>query len=554
MMRDSEVNQSNDALKNVLESDGFQAAPQLQRFLKYVVDEELAGRGDQLKAYNIAVDALGRPESFDAQSDPVVRVQAGRLRKLLAAYYAGEGADEPVRIELPKGSYRPRFVEHSVAIGQSDYRRAMIAAIVILLAVVGVLAYMLADHIGDFHSDQTPPEQVVSGEPPIVEVQPFVNNAGEANRAVVEGLRLQLISDLSHFRSLRVRTVHVEEGQTALLRPARYRITGIAVITGGRIQFTLTALETKNRTLLWSKTFYAPGNDNQFYALLSDTVRSIVTQLASTSGVLQVDAMHRLNRRLETAGSQSASSYECVLLVTAYDLYKRREDEVAARACLKRLTQEDSQDGAIWAAWALMQFLDWTKEGVSPNHPLLESALSAAHRAVQLDPTGSDGHEYLGLILMARGEEDEALRQLLRAQELNPSKPELHVVLGYHWMLHGDWAGGLKSVRLGVALTPSVPGWMRIPLSINAFISGDYTGALSEAEEIIFSGDSRGIVLALAAAIALDDKMLIAKHQRAFLNDKDSNLADPMRAIRNVFNAPEVLQKYEVTLARADLG
>ena len=69
----------------------------------------LAGRSDRIKGYTIGVHALGRGESFDPQTDPIVRVEAGRLRRALARYYAGAGSTDPLVIELPRGGYVPTF-------------------------------------------------------------------------------------------------------------------------------------------------------------------------------------------------------------------------------------------------------------------------------------------------------------------------------------------------------------------------------------------------------------------------------------------------------------
>ncbi len=75
-----------------------------------MVETTLAGRGAEIKGYTIAVEALGRPEDFDPVSDPIVRVEAGRLRRALEQYYAGEGAADPVRIEVARGGYVPVFL------------------------------------------------------------------------------------------------------------------------------------------------------------------------------------------------------------------------------------------------------------------------------------------------------------------------------------------------------------------------------------------------------------------------------------------------------------
>lgn len=98
-----------DALARIIAHPLLAKSIKLQRFLTYVVDEALAGRADRLKAYNIATIALGRPDSFDPSQDPIVRVEASRLRRALAAYYASEGLHDPVRIQLNAGSYQPHF-------------------------------------------------------------------------------------------------------------------------------------------------------------------------------------------------------------------------------------------------------------------------------------------------------------------------------------------------------------------------------------------------------------------------------------------------------------
>jgi hypothetical protein len=101
------------ALEKVTASPILAKSPQLVNFLTYTIEETLAGRGDRLKAYTIATDALGRGADFDPQIDPIVRVEAGRLRRALDAYYADEGRHDRLVIDLPRGSYIPRFRPNS---------------------------------------------------------------------------------------------------------------------------------------------------------------------------------------------------------------------------------------------------------------------------------------------------------------------------------------------------------------------------------------------------------------------------------------------------------
>lgn len=108
------------ALERVLESATFKAAPQLAAFLRFVVETTLSGHADIIKAYTVAVEALGRPENFDPTADATVRVEGGRLRHAIARYYDGEGAGDPVIIDVPVGSYVPQFRRREAAATGTD--------------------------------------------------------------------------------------------------------------------------------------------------------------------------------------------------------------------------------------------------------------------------------------------------------------------------------------------------------------------------------------------------------------------------------------------------
>jgi hypothetical protein len=97
------------ALDRICASRPFAASRRLKSFLRFVVQRALEGRGHRLKGYTIGVEALGRPPDFDPQIDPIVRVEATRLRRALARYYSGEGALDPIVIDLPLGRYTPTF-------------------------------------------------------------------------------------------------------------------------------------------------------------------------------------------------------------------------------------------------------------------------------------------------------------------------------------------------------------------------------------------------------------------------------------------------------------
>lgn len=110
------VEEKRAALRHVLESRTFARSDQLRHFLSYVCEMDFVGRSGEINEYAIGIDALGRPKEYSPQDDSTVRSRAYSLRQKLQEYYEKERADAPLRIELPKGSYIPLFVEAVVAL------------------------------------------------------------------------------------------------------------------------------------------------------------------------------------------------------------------------------------------------------------------------------------------------------------------------------------------------------------------------------------------------------------------------------------------------------
>src|SRR3954471_747687 len=90
-------------------SSVFRNSPQLATFLWFIVEAQLRGKAARLKGYTIGVEVLRRDTSFDPQLDPIVRVEATRLRRAIERYYAGPGVDDTIMISLPRGGYAPRI-------------------------------------------------------------------------------------------------------------------------------------------------------------------------------------------------------------------------------------------------------------------------------------------------------------------------------------------------------------------------------------------------------------------------------------------------------------
>jgi serine/threonine-protein kinase len=211
-------------LDRVLSSETFRQAARLKRFLTFVVNEATAGRADQLKEYVIGVQVFDRESGFDPRTDPIVRVQARRLRSRLAAYYLDEGLDDELLIDLPKGGYAPTF--HT----REQPRRSRPAAHIVSQDAVVVLGF----------EDCSP---------------------GRDLGYICEGLRTELIHAITCSEGLRVVSAPLRPPQAAgegagdasAVHPA-LQITGSVRASGRRIRLTAHIIDSPTGSILSSDT------------------------------------------------------------------------------------------------------------------------------------------------------------------------------------------------------------------------------------------------------------------------------------------------------------
>lgn len=109
-------------LEAILESDGFARSRRMQRFLRFVVEETLAGSADQLGEYSVGLAVFDRGVDFEPALDPIVRNEARRLRVKLLEYYSRAAGAGTVLIEMPKGGYVPTFRTMPASVGEADPR------------------------------------------------------------------------------------------------------------------------------------------------------------------------------------------------------------------------------------------------------------------------------------------------------------------------------------------------------------------------------------------------------------------------------------------------
>lgn len=261
-------------LDRILSSPEFQAHDRGRRFLQYVVLETLEGRRDQLGAHAIAQAVFGRGVEFDAQSDPVVRIEAGRIRRALERYYLICGSNDPVKITIPKGHYAPSF-ERCARDGERSMFPAEIRNTVKrirrgegrltardLLMPVGVPAVcaalaMLALIRPLEHYLAQPPARSVASDPQRktrIVVEPLTTLGGMPNGTdIARGLGNELISRLAKVEGLIVLAPQVSVA--TLPSGAMFSLQGNVTTEKAILHVQLRMIRSADGRVVWAKRF-----------------------------------------------------------------------------------------------------------------------------------------------------------------------------------------------------------------------------------------------------------------------------------------------------------
>jgi TolB-like protein len=521
-------------------SGAFGKSEQLVRFLRFIVEETLAGRDDRLKEYTIAVEALGRSAKFDPTSDSVVRVQARQLRFKLAEYFSGEGRSDPIRIELPKGSYVPIFSAATAPVAtppppaEAGARRRELSvrwpATAFLIVVAGIVAIgamtlprkdRVGADAGVINLDDAPHSLVVL---------PFLNLTGDQGAEYVsDGMTDELTAALANIRGLRV--VARTSAYQFKTRPTDVRtightlgvetvVEGSVRRTGDVVRITVQLSRASDGVHLWAQSFDERAHD--LLAADEDVARAVVRAFRQS-------VEPQLALATPPAPTRDAIAYARYLEAR---YYANKRDTTSMRRALGLFEEAVARDSSFALAYAglagvhaTMAINGQTLPGVGP--PLAEPA---ARRAIALNPNLGEAYGVLGRLrafaqwnwaaadsdfrhaielnpneasarsgyavtLIARGRFDDALDQLRYAQRLDPLSYPIAYSIGEALYYARRWEEALAQARTVTAME-STGGGGGYNLMWRVYVAtGRYAEALDAIQRV---HDSSAQVFALA--------------------------------------------------------
>jgi serine/threonine-protein kinase len=338
-------------LETVLGSATFRQVDRLKRFLNFIVSEALAGRGDQLKEYVIGVQVFDKDSSFDPRADPIVRVQARRLRARLGRYYREEGGSDAVLIELPKGGYAPVFKHRDAA---AAGRRS----------------------IGPTLAGQnTIAVQAIADQSPAQDLGYFC-----------DGLRQEIIHGLAKLEALRVLAfVPASAASSNAGGQAAMMLTGSVRKSGDRVRATVHLVDTATESYLWSESVDAALGDP--FAAQELVAEAVVRKLEPRL----LDAGQRRGARRPAENLAARNLY----LQGRYHLNQRTDEGLhKALEFFEKAIVEDAQFALAHSGLADAHSL-LAHYGVRPPSLVWAQAASSAAAAVMLDGNCAEGRTSL---------------------------------------------------------------------------------------------------------------------------------------------------------------
>lgn len=512
-------------LERILASPGFAANAQRRDLLRYLVEQALAGQGDRLKGFAIAVAVFGRNESFDAQADPLVRVEAMRLRRELDMYYGTSGTRDRVRISIPKGAYVPVFAwceghgEPAAPMAEADaagavtadtagpaagpvrtpadqpasergHRRRWLAglALATALATALVTGGIVARHLpqqwmAPFSSARVKQEHGVS-----VIVLPFRPAGGsKEDEYLAFSFAEQLTTALMRFPGLNLysaplglqRSAAMDPIQASQDQPVAYLVQGSVRSGGGRMQVNVELLDARSGRILWGDTFDRQLAPDSLPDMQDGLARLIATRLGQPYGIIRGIA----TEQLADHPPPSMVAYGCVLQAYAYRRTFSHQARPRIRRCLENAVQLDPRYADALALLALVRLDTARFEDLAPQETAqeLQLAFETARNSVELAPRSALGLQALGAVARYRGQHDAAEQLQRRALELNPDNPEAMAQLGGHLVLRGKGGEGRAHLARAIARSLDPPPWYYFALALEDYMRGDLEAALDAA-------------------------------------------------------------------------
>ena len=444
-------------LDHVLSSDLFSRSNVLSNFLKFIVEETLEGNTDGLKEYTIAVSALGKPDDFNPQIDAIVRIHAGRLRRLLNEYYMNSGITDTIKIELVKGSYVPVFRPHLISKPNADI------------------------------SEKIKPV-VYSRSKLTLAILPFRNLYPDSDyQFFVDGFGEELTRVFSNYEDLDVIAHHSTRKYAINPEDIRvigselgvhYVITGSVMRSSKEIRVNVALVKAMTGMQVWSQTYNNPLNIDNLIDIQDQIIENVCSVLGGYYGIIIHENAHAPEE------STNLDSFDAALWNYYFHMNYSEETYLKTRYALENAVKRDPNFATGLAMLAELYVLAETLGYPTVKEPL-KTALELTKKALKIDPKCQHANHEYGWLQVYLQNKDEAVRALEYALTLNPNSVSLMGGIGFNLACAGEYKRGEILLTKSLNLNPHCPWYFYFGFFLVYYQKHDYEKALEYAIKIV---------------------------------------------------------------------
>jgi len=506
-------------LEKILCNRQFEKAGRSKAFLSYVVNELLGGRADRIKAYTIGTSVLKREDTFDPQIDPIVRIEAGQLRRRLERYYLTDGAKDPLLIDLPKGGYVPAITRQAPELNEPNTSRKDLEdnttgvisrrnlgelasfgprhrfiglSLTICLLLAAFASYLVLDRIHN--------STVAADSLPRISVTPFQARDGSIEADMASGLDERISYHLLRYDTVAL-TADVQAGDSSGTGPHLILSGSIRSFDGRtRVSFALT--NPADGSLAWSDTVERGVVSEPIFDAQDTMATELAARVAAPYGILT-----QLAARYRFLNAADESPYGCYVLTlqsrksVSWSLHQQAHD------CLDRVSRAVPNAPEVWALLSLVLMDNII---LFPNHhgeseaETLAAAQHAARRAIGMDANNPIALQAMAAFNLFEGKISEATNLLRHGLSITPGNSELLAEMSRVSAAEGNWEQAGSLMETAMTTVKPAPGWYTFLLACRDYQRGDYERALTNAAQAEMEDSPLANYLKIAALSGLN--------------------------------------------------
>jgi TolB-like protein len=406
-------------LNRIISFPSFRSSKILTNFLKFIVTETLEGNEQMIKEYVIGTQVLKKNEDFDPKLDGIVRIHAHRLRKLLDEYYASRGADNPIRVFLPKGKYIPEFGSN------------------------------IPDEKTSAKNDQS--AEAISGVKPKIAVIPLTKfNKGEKIEVVCTSFCRDLGIELSKFNELNIISNYsVLAAQSKLdgmgelvsqLNPD-FLVVATCIEELNEYRSIIELHSVRKNKLLWADTYLlgTVGSKQKVFDY-QNVIQSVLSHICGFFGVIYQDLL---------SGQVKPQTYESLYAVYWHNQYHRHFSVKAYDETMRAIEEGlkvDPENSLLYSIKAQL-LLDRRTMNVHFDVDPLNEGYDLALQSISLDQKNQHAWQILAWAFVMKHDAGKGTESLEKCLSINPNNNTYLGSLGFAYVCMGEYEKGLTLLK-----------------------------------------------------------------------------------------------------------